>query len=445
MKIHPSDDLLQEFLLSLGEGHRSLLWHLAKCAHCRSRLYYLPREEPPAAEAEDPLTYRQAFEDSRRTALQWEAALAQERREAPGLLVDLLDRPAGERAALARTNPRFQTWGLFELLVERSWETCVQQPAWAEEIGRLALELSEKLDPVRYRAELIEDLRARAWAYLGNARRVLSDLEGSEEAFAAARIHLEKGTGEPLERALLLDLEASLLRARRRFAEAERSLRRAVSIFRRTGDLHRAGRSLVNLSTVLNYSTRSEESIPVLYEAIESIDAEREPRLRLCAWHNLIVVLTDLGRFDEAWSLYGRARPIYRSFPDAWAQNRRKWVRAKILYGLGRPRLAESLFRAVRDGFVAEGIPYDTALVSLELATLYAEQGRTADLKRLADEMMPIFTSRHIHREALAALTLLKRAAEAERATLELVTRIASYIRRAEHEPEMPFEAGSLA
>ena len=51
---------------------------------------------------------------------------------------------------------------------------------------------------------------------------------------------------------------------------------------------------------------------------------------------------------------------------------------------------------AARDGFLAEGIPYDTALVSLELAHLYAEQGRTEDLKRISAEMLPIFASRNI-------------------------------------------------
>jgi hypothetical protein len=34
-------------------------------------------------------------------------------------------------------------------------------------------------------------------------------------------------------------------------------------------------------------------------------------------------------------------------------QNRRKWVRARILRGLGKPDLAESLILAARDGFLA--------------------------------------------------------------------------------------------
>ena len=101
---------------------------------------------------------------------------------------------------------------------------------------------------------------------------------------------------------------------------------------------------------------------------------------------------------------------------------------------------AESLFLAARDGFVAEGVPYDTALVSLEFAILYAEQGRMADLKRLAAEMVPIFSSLHIHREALAALAYLKQAVETERVSLALVNGVAAYLRRAQYDPALRFE-----
>jgi hypothetical protein len=118
-------------------------------------------------------------------------------------------------------------------------------------------------------------------------------------------------------------------------------------------------------------------------------------------------------------------------------------VKGKIARGLGQPEQAESLFLAARDGFVGEGIPYDTALVSLELATLYAERGRTADLKRLAEEMVPIFSSLNIHREALAALAYLKQAVEAERATVEVVSGVAAYLRRAQYDPALRFQEAS--
>ncbi|HSN86360.1 MAG TPA: tetratricopeptide repeat protein [Thermoanaerobaculia bacterium] len=275
---------------------------------------------------------------------------------------------------------------------------------------------------------------------MGNACRVRSDLQSAEEAFAAAYRHLRAGTKDPLEKAILLDLEASLRRDQRRFEAAFRLLRRAVKIFRQSDQQHRAGRTLVNLATVHHHAGNPAEGIPLLYEALDLIDSEQEPRLLLCARHNLIFYLAGAEQFLEAQKIYRETRPLYRSFSDAWTQNRRKWVKGKIVRGLGQADQAESLFLAAREGFITEGIPYDTALVSLELATLYAEQRRTADLKKLAGEMVPIFSSLNIHREALAALAYLKQAAEAERASLEVVRRVADYLRRAQHDPALRFE-----
>jgi tetratricopeptide (TPR) repeat protein len=201
---------------------------------------------------------------------------------------------------------------------------------------------------------------------------VRSDLHSAEEAFASARDHLRRGTQNPWEEAVLLDLEGSLRRAQRRFSDAFDLFRQAEKRFRDAGDLHRAGRSLVKLSTVHYFAGEIEEAIAVLHRAVPLIDAEAEPRLRLCAQHNLVDYLTIAGRIPEARRVYGETRALYRDFVEPWVQNRRKWVRARILLGLGKEELAESLFLAARDGFVAEGIPYDTALVSLELASLYA-------------------------------------------------------------------------
>jgi tetratricopeptide (TPR) repeat protein len=366
--------------------------------------------------------------------------LASERDEAPGLFAELMERSDEQREILFRNSQRFRTWGLLELTVERSLKRSIQDPECGEELGRLALRIADLLDKERYGADQLEDLRARAWAYVGNARRIRSDLQGAEEAFRQALAHLERGTGDFFEQATLLDLQASLRRSQRRFDIALKLLRKAISFFLKIGDRHRAGRSLVNLSTVLLYAGRAGESIPVLHRALELMEPAREPRLLLIAKHNLIFVLTDLSRFLEARRAYREARPLYRSFPDAWTQNRRKWVQGRIARGLGQSERAETLFLAARDGFLEEGIPYDTALVSLEIALLYAGQGRTAELKRLATEIVPIFASRQIHREALAALAFFQRAVEAERVGVAAGVRIAEYLRKARYAPELRFQ-----
>lgn len=58
-----------------------------------------------------------------------------------------------------------------------------------------------RLDAARYSGERIEDLRARSWAHVANARRIRSDPRGAEEAFQRAWADLEKGDRRLLERA----------------------------------------------------------------------------------------------------------------------------------------------------------------------------------------------------------------------------------------------------
>jgi tetratricopeptide (TPR) repeat protein len=443
MKFHPSEEALRSLSSSLDEAAPRILRHLATCTRCRSRLSglsLLHGSQVIQFRPARPESYDEAFERSQSLAMKWVHLLRRERGEAPGLFRELMGRTAEQREMLLRNSRRFRTWGLLELLIDRSLEMSIQNPRHGEEVGRLALRVADLADTDRYGVGRLHDMRARAWSHVGNALRIQSSLQGADIAFHRGRKHLERGTGDLFELALFLDLEASLRRSQYRFPDALKLLKRAIAIFSELQDCHRAGRSLINLSMIFLYSGRSEESIPVLYRAVELIEPEVEPRLLLSAKHNLIIALTNLGHFLEAQRAYHEALPLYRAFPDAWTQNRRKWVKGKIARGLGQAAEAEALFVAARDGFLAEGIPYDTALVALELALLYAEQGRSAELKRLAAGLVPVFTSRQIHREALVAIGFFQRAVEAERAEVEVVARVEEYLRKARHAPDLPFQ-----
>jgi tetratricopeptide (TPR) repeat protein len=374
----------------------------------------------------------------------WQAIYDKERGEAGTLLAELESHPPEREALILQNNPRFQTWGLLVCILDRSWSLNLQDPSGAERLAHLALLLTDHIDSSFYRTASIEDLRARAWAYIGNTRRLRSDLTGADDAFKTAAAHLRQGTSEPIERAMILDLEASLRRAQRRFGRAMTLLKRAYSIFLAAGDRHRAGRALVSMETILHDAGSPERGIPVLYQALDLIDPRQEPRLLLCVWHNLVDDLAEAGRAIEARRLFLKARSLYPQFPEAVTQNRRTWVAAKIARGLGQDRESESLFLEARQGFLSEDTPYEVALVSLDLAALYAEQGRTAELRQLAVEMVPVFSSRQIHREALAALSYWKQAVEAETARerlLEVVAGVAGFLKRARYDSDLRFTA----
>src|SRR5260370_482312 len=83
---------------------------------------------------------------------------------------------------------------------EQRWECRGASRIRAKELVALAIHLASHLDTSYYQREIVEDLRARAWSYMANLRRIASDFDGAEEAFQIAYAHLKSGTREPLER-----------------------------------------------------------------------------------------------------------------------------------------------------------------------------------------------------------------------------------------------------
>lgn len=409
MKIHPHDLTLENLILLLGSERRALARHLSECPACRERLEGLPSQKAAVVRPfrwQDK-GYDAVFDRLEKLFGDQQFSFEQEKEKARNLLAELLRHPVPRQKIMIRQNPRFQTWSLARLVIELSREECFEDPMLAEDLGRLALDLLDSLD-VRYGAERIEDLRARSWGLIGNARRVRADFQGAEEAFGTAAACLKNGTGDVVERALLFDLKASLRIEQRRVDEAMTLLRRALALFRSVGDRHRAGRILVNMGLAHTAAGNPAEGIPLLYQALELIDPDQEPRASLCLSHNLIEGLADCGRYMEAQRMLAKTRALYERFPNPMAKALLPWVAGKIARGLGRKAQAKALFHEALEALVSFGNPYRKALLLLDLAALHAEQGETAELRRIAEEILPILTERKVP-EAEATLALLQK------------------------------------
>jgi hypothetical protein len=83
---------------------------------------------------------------------------------------------------------------------------------------------------------------------------------------------------------------------------------------------------------------------------------------------------------------------------------------------------------------------YDAALALLEESALLLGQGRTAEVKELARELIAVFESRGVHREALAALRLFHQAVDREEATATLTRRVLYFLFRARHDRGLQFK-----
>jgi hypothetical protein len=146
---------------------------------------------------------------------------------------------------------------------------------------------------------------------------------------------------------------------------------------------------------------------------------------------------------EQAAGLAHRAGPVHQRLlcQRSIALDRMGDSEGSIAAGLGRLDRGIEALSWVRAAFSREGLRYDEAQAGMELAGLYLKKGRTAEVKRLVLQMEPVFRDKGVHEEARKALELFRRAVALETATPELAGRVAVYLRRAQHDPELRFEA----
>jgi tetratricopeptide (TPR) repeat protein len=354
-----------------------------------------------------------------------------EGRQAPLLYAELAPRPFEEQLATIRDEERFQNWGLCQLLLKEGMEAVFEDPTRAIALAELAVRITEYLVEEAYDPDWVLDLKARAWACLGNGLRVLGELWSSESAFRRAEEFLESSlTGNPRVRAEVLDLKGSLRRAQRRLDEAEALADQALDYYRESGDRDGIGGVLVKKAKVLEERGETGGAIALLEEAAAAVGAGARPRLRLCIRHNLAFLLTHAGRYSEAAALLPEVRRLAQDLGSPLDLVRLRWVEGRIAVGTTGSAAAEALFREVQREFFERRMGYDAALVSLDLAALYAQEGRAAELKALAVEILPVFESREVTREATAALLMFQHAVEEERLTVDLARQLAAFLQR---------------
>jgi transcriptional regulator with XRE-family HTH domain len=362
------------------------------------------------------------------------------RQQARVLWRRLQRRPPSERRTLVEGAPEFRSWALCELICKESIKAAADNADRARELADLALLIAD-LTPGE--ASWRWRLQGYAWAHVGNARRVGGDLPGAEEALDRAGKLWEAGaSGDPglLNEAQVLSLEASLRIDQCCLPEATSLLDRALA-----ADQGALRLSLfVSRARLLEWAGDYEGALATLEQMAPLVFSQEDTRLLIMLQHNSAWNLTHLGRYLEAEALIPKIRVLTFQLNNDLDVLRLRWLEARIASGLGRAEEAMVAFSQLRMEFAAREIAYDAALVTLELALTELARGRTQEVKMLARQMTPIFHAQGVHREAIAALKLFCEAAERELATLELVRRVVDYLYRAQHNPQLRFEAADL-
>lgn len=338
-----------------------------------------------------------------------------ERLSASELTGGLVDQPLERSQMMVANSHRYHQVGVVEELLASTTTRWSDDPRAAEEIARLALEVLEHVDPEVYGEALLNDLRAQAWAYVANTRRICGDMSAVAGLFAVAESHLLQGTGDAFEQARLLDLRASFARDRRQWQDAANLLDEVTSIYRAVGDSHLEGRTLVSRSTLIHESNGDPaESIALLREAATLIEPHRDLHLYFGLHQNLAANLLEAGLLDEAHALIPEVNQLALKLGHRIPLLRATWTEGLILQALGRNSEAREALERVRTGFLEEQMSIDAALASLDLAALCLEQGEFEQARLLARDTIGVFGSVDIPTEVLTALALVRQATEQE-------------------------------
>jgi tetratricopeptide (TPR) repeat protein len=428
--------LTRQLLLAARRGHlpapyymELLLERLASaCPACREVIESIEEDEIPPAAYRAPVA-RALGKIPVHPALEGYEA---QRRAAPALFDQLAPLAAAQRLLLIRNAPeRFGNLALGERALDAA-RACLPQDlpgslAWAEAVEAIA---GAYLAP--YPAHL-----ARAVALQANAHRALGDFARARTLFRRAQQLLDDHDVFELEvGAELNSLLASLHIDLGEWEEATHHLESAIALYQILGDTQALARTFMQLGNLQAHLGDPAAATQADRAACNLLDPETDTRLYLAARLNYAFHLQDLGESARARDVLAYERELFEASSDPLIATRVTWLLARLDVELGDPAEGERRYRELRDRFAAQEHGFHAALVCVELASLYLQQGRLAEVEEAAGQAVELFQAHALHQDALASLLLLRQAARARTLTLDALRRGATYLRRAQHEPK---------
>lgn len=409
---HPDIPSLEAFAQGLATTADTVRvgLHVAGCNACRTRVASLDEEPAAADRGDEQPDYAAAFNRGLAAARRAAGHLEAEESSAARLFGRLLELPREAQSRALRNNPRIRTYGFARHLLLRARSAWVDRPYLAEDLARLAVQVADHLPSREYGRRTLHDLRAEAWAFVGNALRIQSDLVQAPEAFARAHDHLRQGTLDPRERAEVTILQSTYFRDQGRLTEAGGTLDEAIALIRRSGPPNELARFLISQAILREHQGHPDDAMAILIESIALADISDDHRLPLIARQNLGYLLSELDELPQALSVLESLDAVVEHRGGQSDRARLRWTTGRVLHKLGRLPEARAELDEARASFRAARIPVDVGILNLDLAELSLDMGNPREARDLATEAFPIFAIRGIEHLTRAALELFEQA-----------------------------------
>jgi tetratricopeptide (TPR) repeat protein len=438
---HPSAEDFALFASGvLSPQKRSeLIRHLIRgCPECAS-LVALHRIPAPVELPEE------AYDEVVARAVARASAIAKEGMGAVAILTSLL---SGERSWSDLSSPEIATLrGVprVRALLEAGRSLRHHDPQATLRFAKLARYAADRLSLKDFGAQAVADVRALAWAELGNAYRICDDLPRSSRAMNRAVHWSRRGSRSEVLLARIADLLASLLGAQRRFPEACQLLLLVYHAHEKNGRFHLAGRALYSAGNMAAWAGSQGPALLLLRRGLDLLDEERDPALVSQLLLAMITYLAELGRFRSARRLLWRCRHLFTESGNELDLVRLRWLEGRIYAGLSDYPRAELALQETRAAFAKHQKVYSAAVAGLDLAAVWAQQGRLDEIQALAQEMIATFRALRIAREAIVTLLILQKACiNGSGQLLEIIEMVVTFLKDLERQPAKRHEPGSV-
>jgi tetratricopeptide (TPR) repeat protein len=354
--------------------------------------------------------------------------------------LNLADLPEGRRVTFLQNSSGSTLAQLTRTLIRQSFEHRFDDVRRSLRLGELALETAQVVREMGYPyPEAASDLAGEAYAYLGNALRLNSDVQGAEKAFQCAEQLIASGTGDRALRASLYSLWASLRSVTGQSSEAAELFDREIQLRRLLAEEVALGNALVNRGIIETWIGDLDRACRFFEDGVQRTN---DPKMMLLA---LMAVCERHARNGEglgAWRVLCAAETVSTMIECGSIQLYLRWTKGITYRALGELDLAAIELEQVRARFTQQDARLLTALVSLDLASVRAAQGRLAEVRELAEEAYAVFKAERLERRALSAFLVLYQAAQAETVSAALARRVADFLVRFQYDRSTKFQGG---
>ncbi len=271
------------------------------------------------------------------------------------------------------------------------------------------------------------DLLLLGHSYLGSALRRTDDYLGATESFKAARHYREHASPKALAEYLR---RYAYLYAYQKDPLCFSIIEEALAIHRQGNlvDRHAFGECLICRAFAHVTFGHHGRSFGDYTAALSHVSIKIDKKPYFCALHCLAGWAVEFGTIEQLEIAYGNLKPALSKLNNCWGMPfpklKLRWLIAVIEVRLGHWARAEEVFLEVRKGLVKMRLAYEVGMVSIDLASLYLDQGRHTELRLLVRETAAIFQRLGVERQAQEALDLWRRAGQIDTELLKNVRSI---------------------